>query len=103
MYEVLCEVLGVMCLVVSMLFFFFSIRRRHTRCALVTGVQTCALPILQHLALNLPTQRQIDSACKRFLTSGSPLTLGVNASCRRMAACSAPWSSCSVIMLFIYQ
>src|SRR3546814_2182258 len=25
---------------------FFSIRRRHTRCALVTGVQTCALPIL---------------------------------------------------------
>src|SRR3546814_10629772 len=31
------------CLFVS--FFFFSSRRRHTRCALVTGVQTCALPI----------------------------------------------------------
>src|SRR3546814_15635944 len=28
-------------------FFFFSSRRRHTRCALVTGVQTCALPILE--------------------------------------------------------
>src|SRR3546814_1924550 len=28
-------------------FFFFSSRRRHTRCALVTGVQTCALPIYQ--------------------------------------------------------
>src|SRR3546814_8953512 len=27
------------------LFVFFSSRRRHTRCALVTGVQTCALPI----------------------------------------------------------
>src|SRR3546814_6033897 len=27
------------------LYFFFSSRRRHTRCALVTGVQTCALPI----------------------------------------------------------
>src|SRR3546814_13126632 len=27
--------------------FFFSSRRRHTRCALVTGVQTCALPICQ--------------------------------------------------------
>src|SRR3546814_17625268 len=27
--------------------FFFSSRRRHTRCALVTGVQTCALPIFQ--------------------------------------------------------
>src|SRR3546814_8577625 len=26
-------------------FFFFSSRRRHTRCALVTGVQTCARPI----------------------------------------------------------
>src|SRR3546814_13063255 len=28
--------------------FFLSSRRRHTRCALVTGVQTCALPILCH-------------------------------------------------------
>src|SRR3546814_5108220 len=35
-----------MFLTVSLLFFFFfSSRRRHTRCALVTGVQTCALPI----------------------------------------------------------
>src|SRR3546814_18974376 len=30
---------------VLFMFFFFSSRRRHTRCALVTGVQTCALPI----------------------------------------------------------
>src|SRR3546814_7021999 len=29
--------------------FFFSSRRRHTRCALVTGVQTCALPIARDL------------------------------------------------------
>src|SRR3546814_2800019 len=29
----------------DIVFFFFSSRRRHTRCALVTGVQTCALPI----------------------------------------------------------
>src|SRR3546814_3135105 len=28
--------------------FVVSSRRRHTRCALVTGVQTCALPILVH-------------------------------------------------------
>src|SRR3546814_1413474 len=35
-------------------FFFFSSRRRHTRCALVTGVQTCALPISSAPA-NLPT------------------------------------------------
>src|SRR3546814_12910216 len=33
--------MGFVCVV-----FFFSSRRRHTRCALVTGVQTCALPIL---------------------------------------------------------
>src|SRR3546814_2974462 len=30
--------------------FFFSSRRRHTRCALVTGVQTCALPIFSRQA-----------------------------------------------------
>src|SRR3546814_10186551 len=29
----------------SLCVFFCSSRRRHTRCALVTGVQTCALPI----------------------------------------------------------
>src|SRR3546814_9334230 len=32
--------------------FFFSSRRRHTRCALVTGVQTCALPISRRSLLN---------------------------------------------------
>src|SRR3546814_20368713 len=34
-----------MCEVSYFFLFFFSSRRRHTRCALVTGVQTCALPI----------------------------------------------------------
>src|SRR3546814_3754715 len=33
-------------MIVLFFLFFFSSRRRHTRCALVTGVQTCALPIL---------------------------------------------------------
>src|SRR3546814_6929910 len=39
---------------IILVFFLFSSRRRHTRCALVTGVQTCALPICgmaQHLAV----------------------------------------------------
>src|SRR3546814_17577297 len=37
----MCEIcIACMCWIV-----FFSCRRRHTRCALVTGVQTCALPI----------------------------------------------------------
>src|SRR3546814_5700023 len=35
----------VFCVVSFWFVFFFSSRRRHTRCALVTGVQTCALPI----------------------------------------------------------
>src|SRR3546814_4157394 len=34
-----------LCIVFRSSVFFFSSRRRHTRCALVTGVQTCALPI----------------------------------------------------------
>src|SRR3546814_10919065 len=37
-------------MVLIQMVFFFSSRRRHTRCALVTGVQTCALPISELLA-----------------------------------------------------
>src|SRR3546814_5995348 len=39
-----------------MCLFFFSSRRRHTRCALVTGVQTCALPICLQAAGAIITQ-----------------------------------------------
>src|SRR3546814_19307936 len=39
------DVLILHILIVDLILFFFSSRRRHTRCALVTGVQTCALPI----------------------------------------------------------
>src|SRR3546814_3629840 len=42
-----CERVGACLWVV---WFFFSSRRRHTRCALVTGVQTCALPIYFQIA-----------------------------------------------------
>src|SRR3546814_8316329 len=46
--------------------FFFSSRRRHTRCALVTGVQTCALPILPgHVLLVL------DHAYAEYLDAGA--------------------------------
>src|SRR3546814_10471721 len=52
----------VLCFVVDGFVFFFSSRRRHTRCALVTGVQTCALPISSHAvsphATPVPTGRQ---------------------------------------------
>src|SRR3546814_11726821 len=37
----------------SVCILFFSSRRRHTRCALVTGVQTCALPISQNAGFPL--------------------------------------------------
>src|SRR3546814_6613628 len=40
-------------LCVFFFFFFFSSRRRHTRCALVTGVQTCALPIYRGVHFKL--------------------------------------------------
>src|SRR3546814_5251543 len=39
--------------------FFFSSRRRHTRCALVTGVQTCALPICRPGRWRLRGQEQL--------------------------------------------
>src|SRR3546814_1954015 len=58
------------------MFFFFSSRRRHTRCALVTGVQTCALPIytlpkapLQVKAVEAFREK---SAGKAFYQSPSP-------------------------------
>src|SRR3546814_11203312 len=41
-----------------MILFFFSSRRRHTRCALVTGVQTCALPISVALQQQQPLPQQ---------------------------------------------
>src|SRR3546814_3931073 len=40
-----------MCVVIVYVFFVSS-RRRHTRCALVTGVQTCALPIFDGLTVD---------------------------------------------------
>src|SRR3546814_6833231 len=42
---------------------FFSSRRRHTRCALVTGVQTCALPISGPL-LRAPRRRAVAEAAR---------------------------------------
>src|SRR3546814_8450899 len=45
--------------VFSLCYFFFSSRRRHTRCALVTGVQTCALPILRFIGRGTLSQGRI--------------------------------------------
>src|SRR3546814_6163060 len=50
-----------------MIFFFFSSRRRHTRCALVTGVQTCALPISELDDLLPEAFAVVREAAKRVL------------------------------------
>src|SRR3546814_1166688 len=56
--------------------FFFSSRRRHTRCALVTGVQTCALPIFT------PATSPPDSGtatCRRSMHRSARIALGQDA------------------------
>src|SRR3546814_850399 len=50
-YSIFC---GCLC------FFFFASRRRHTRCALVTGVQTCALPIYEGKMLRMAERCGVD-------------------------------------------
>src|SRR3546814_3313947 len=52
---------------VRRLCFFFSSRRRHTRCALVTGVQTCALPIfLAGLTEKLVSAENVAEAVRAY-------------------------------------
>src|SRR3546814_1839001 len=73
-------------------YFFFSSRRRHTRCALVTGVQTCALPIcapgankgsdggvracvdasITYLALSSTFRRQIETVAGTIIYRSPP-------------------------------
>src|SRR3546814_5300702 len=57
-------------------FFFFSSRRRHTRCALVTGVQTCALPILSKNSLRRRhAPRPVDAPLRLRLADGDSGTV----------------------------
>src|SRR3546814_8487574 len=51
------------------IYFFFSSRRRHTSCALVTGVQTCALPIYYAPALDRAGQWREAEASYRLTQS----------------------------------
>src|SRR3546814_19563630 len=52
--------------------FFFSSRRRHTRCALVTGVQTCALPILCRLKTSLQADDYFCGETINYRKDGEP-------------------------------
>src|SRR3546814_3462796 len=56
-------------------FFVLSSRRRHTRCALVTGVQTCALPILATSYAWDPVSR-LQTLTQNLGGTTSDLTLG---------------------------
>src|SRR3546814_993447 len=64
--------------------FFFSSRRRHTRCALVTGVQTCALPIcrrsLEGRVLDAVGGRMLHGDEQRLVVGGElrPAHLGAH-------------------------
>src|SRR3546814_6110539 len=55
---------------IYLFYFFFSSRRRHTRCALVTGVQTCALPISVSL-------RPVSQQCQFCSMRGSAMAVHV--------------------------
>src|SRR3546814_3489255 len=59
------------CALCLYLFFFFSSRRRHTRCALVTGVQTCALPIFYDLKKTTPNSIPESWSCSLYTTINS--------------------------------
>src|SRR3546814_5824637 len=81
----------------SVFFFFFSSRRRHTRCALVTGVQTCALPILHVVATDLfPPEGMI-----RRLYASSALTDLVTDLLEEpsLHRCADPLLSCSATVM----
>src|SRR3546814_6326798 len=74
-------------------FFFFSSRRRHTRCALVTGVQTCALPILRSrrtlaTVTSTPHFSQTTPRCLRRLYRSEERRVGKEC----VSTCRSRWS-----------
>src|SRR3546814_1459672 len=61
-----------LCLSFVLFCVFFSSRRRHTRCALVTGVQTCALPIFSRAHLRrFPGESKSFESMRDTLHSGT--------------------------------
>src|SRR3546814_1682874 len=77
--------------------FFFSSRRRHTRCALVTGVQTCALPIsLTSLGSEVKVAPQLEGVKDELLrTMNDPIVIRseerrVGKEC--VSTCRSRWS-----------
>src|SRR3546814_3367696 len=63
--------------------FFFSSRRRHTRCALVTGVQTCALPIF-----TICPPEQSEAEHQKMLAAAEGVLQALKLPYRRMLLCT---------------
>src|SRR3546814_3756637 len=62
----------------QVILFFFPSRRRHTKCALVTGVQTCALPISRFVGHRGKTRAAVRAVAERLLLAapaGAPEVL----------------------------
>src|SRR3546814_6736785 len=83
--------------------FFFSSRRRHTRCALVTGVQTCALPICpppfctSHRHINQPNNPTHDTAMRNGHYLGLGLGGGTHLMSSRFCPSTRSCLACSAI------
>src|SRR3546814_1888619 len=71
---------------------FFSSRRRHTRCALVTGVQTCALPICI-VTKNALVTRDIDILSEMAKLGLVKVFLSVTTLDRKLARAMEPRAS----------
>src|SRR3546814_8309926 len=78
LYCVVCHVFS-FCVVLCAVFwfFFFSSRRRHTRCALVTGVQTCALPIFKASRIASDRAKSLSARAPRRSARRSAIASGV--------------------------
>src|SRR3546814_4179413 len=59
------------CIIVLFIRCFLSSRRRHTRCALVTGVQTCALPICCPTGINVKPVQEDENLRDQLTASRS--------------------------------
>src|SRR3546814_9903414 len=63
------------CMRLRLFICIFSSRRRHTRCALVTGVQTCALPIFNGSSVMLVDERPEYGMLSPKALNGTPVTI----------------------------
>src|SRR3546814_7047557 len=84
------------CVVLCVCFcFFFSSRRRHTRCALVTGVQTCALPIsvvVLPAPLGPSRAKIVPSATSRSMPSSTTRSEERRVGKECVSTCRSRWS-----------